>query len=279
MAVNRAPGLSDLVLVAAAATVASALVLLDGQGWPEWVFGTFMLSALALLGRLGLESWRSARAERQRAECLGATQPSVVAEHAVALERARLNGEVEECIRDALRQVAVEINDLDEKSPVPGLQRVHALTRRTASELRRQLGLLRESADEQVAPASGGSPADRRASRRRAVAEGLVLACVAAVETTLFLTTAGPRDRLPWSVLVTMLAAGTIAGRGSRPVTAVLAFAGLVTAGSIVGYPISSGFWIVITLGVLVWTLAADPVSRLSSVLARAATACCWSGC
>jgi len=84
MAVMRAPRLSDLVLVAAAAAVAAALVLADDQGWLEWVFATFMLSGLAVLGRLGFESWRSARAERRRAERLGATQPSVVAEHAVA---------------------------------------------------------------------------------------------------------------------------------------------------------------------------------------------------
>ena len=138
------------------------MVLLEGGGWPEWVFGTFMLSGLGILGRLGLESWRSARAERQRAEWLGATRPSTVAEHAVALERARLAGEVEECIRDALRQVAVEIEHLDETSPVPALQRVHALTRRTTSELRRQLGLLREAGGEEVARGSGVSPSQRR---------------------------------------------------------------------------------------------------------------------
>ena len=48
--------------------------------------------------------------------------------------------------------------------------------------------------------------------------------------------------------------------------------AGLIVAGSVVGYPVSSGFWIVITLGVLVWTVAATRWRGCGSVLAHAAT-------
>jgi signal transduction histidine kinase len=272
MALSRAPRRSDLLLVAAAAAGAAGMVLLGSGGWPEWVFGTFMLSALGLLARLGLESWRSAHVERERAERLRSIQLSTVAEQAVALERERLAGEVEECIHDALRQIADETENLDHSSPVPALQRVHALTRRTTSELRRQLGLLRESAAEEHARSVEVSPSRQGVNRRRALAEGLALACLAGIESTVWLLTEGPEQWLPWSVVVTMLAASTIAGRGSRPMTAVLVLAGLVTAGSVVGHPVASGFWIVVTLGVLLWTVAAVPAAGPGGALARVGT-------
>ena len=268
----RAPRRSDLALVAGAITLAGALVLLDDQGLPEWLFGSFMLSLLALLGRLGVDAWRSARAERVRAAHLGATQPAVVAQAAVARERARLAEEVEVCIRDSLRQVAAEIEGLDETRPVPGLQRVHALTRRTTSELRRQLGLLREPAGEEPVVEPGRPSSRHLVVGRRALAEGLVVAGIAAVESTAFLISQGLGELLPWSVVFTVLTAGTLAGRGSRPLMAIMACAGWIAAGSALGYPVSSGFWIVITLGVLMWTVAATPVAEVGNALARAAT-------
>ena len=142
----RAPRRSDLALCVGATTTAGVLVLLDDEGWAEWLFGSFMLSCLAVLGRLGVDAWRSASAERLRVQDLEATPPAAVARAAVARERERLASEVEACIRHSLRQVAAEIEALDVALPVPGLQRIHALTRRTTSELRRQLGLLREDA-------------------------------------------------------------------------------------------------------------------------------------
>ena len=72
-------GTTSLALAAGATALAGVLVLLDGQGWAEWLFGSVMLSCLALLGRLGVSAWRSARAQRRRAEQLAATQPASVA--------------------------------------------------------------------------------------------------------------------------------------------------------------------------------------------------------
>ncbi len=268
-----APRRSDLVLVAGAGAAAAVLVLLDDQGWAEWVFGTFLLTCLAVLGRLGVESWRSAHAERLRAQRLAGAQPAAVAQQAVTAERARLAVEVEVCIRDSLRQVAAEIENVPKSAPVAALRHVHALTRRTTSELRRQLGLLRDADTDDVAAEPGETSTRGTVSTGRAVGEALVMACFAAVESTAHLLTEGPTDWLPWSVLVSALAASTIVGRGSRTVPALLVLTGLIVAGSLLGHPVTSGFWIAITLGVLLWTLAADPDVRAGFALTRVATA------
>lgn len=252
-----APRRLDLALFAGATTTAGVLVLVGDEGWAEWVFGSFMFFCLALLGRLGVEAWRSARTERLRARELQATPPAEVAREAVERERQRLATEVETCIRDSLRQIAEEVAQLDEARPVPGLQHVHALTRRTTSELRRQLGLLRDEVAEQPSEAAVGQAVVPATRRDRALAEGLAMATLGGVESTVYLLSVGPRSLLPWTAVLTALAASTLAGRRWQPSAALMAFAGLVAAGSLVGHPVTSGFWIVVTLGVLVWTLAA----------------------
>jgi signal transduction histidine kinase len=264
---------SDLALVACATLVAAILVLLDDQGWPEWIFGTFMLACLAWLGRLGVDAWRAARRERIREQHLRATRPDAVAEHAVAFERARLAEEVETCIRESLREIAGELDTVDPTDPVPTLQRVHTLTRQTTTELRRQLGLLREEAESDLPGPAHLEEPPGDVGRRRDLTQGVAVAVLAAVESTLYLLTEGPRDWLPWSVMTCALAGATLALRRLRPPTAVVAFATVVCLGSLAGHPVTGGFWIVITLGVLLWSLAATTVTGRGDALARAGAA------
>lgn len=260
-----APRRSDLALVATATIAAGVLVLLDDDGWPEWLFGSVMFSLLGLLGRLGVEAWRSARNERERASHLAELRPAEVARRAVAEERVRLEREVEQSIRDSLREVAAEMDRMDRTAPVPALKRVHALTRRTTSELRRQLGLLRDPAAGEEPVATATSPASR-VPTRRALVGGLVVGVLAAVESVAYLLTAGPSDWLPWSAVVSALAGTTVALR-TAPAPALVGFAGLVGLGSLVGYPVTSGFWIVIAPGVLLWSLMAVTVPRGREVM------------
>ncbi len=262
------PRRSDLLLVAGAATAAGILVILDNQAWPEWAFGTFLLTCLGVLGRLGVSAWGSAREERRRAELLGATRPSAVAQQAVALERARLTNDVEGSIRDCLRAIAGELDRIDEARPVPGLRRVHALTRRTTSDLRRQLGLLREDTGDQHGPvrATTAEPVVTRG----ALVSGAAMAALGTLEASLFLVFG---DSVGWSVgsvFVTALTAATIVGR-HRPVAALLVFGGLTAGGSLVGLPVTSGFWIAITPSVLVWCVAAKPPAGPVDLSARVA--------
>jgi len=81
----------------------------------------------------------------------------------------------------------------------------------------------------------------------------------------------GLTQRLPWSVLFTALAAVTVAGRSSRPAAGLVACAGVIAAASALGYPVTGGFWSVITLGVLVWAVAATPSARPRETLLQTA--------
>lgn len=261
------PRRSDLLLVGGAAAAAGVLVVLDEQAWPEWVFGTFLLTCLGVLGRLGVAAWSSARQERRRVELLAATRPSAVARRAVALERARLTTDVEGSILDCVRAIADELGRIDEARPVPGLRRVHALTRRTTSDLRRQLGLLREVPGEQDGPvrATTAEPVTRGA-----LVSGAAMAALGALEASVFLLIGDSAGWSVGSVFVTALAAATIGGR-HRPVAALLVFGALTAGGSLVGLPVVSGFWIAITPSVLVWCVAARPLVGPADLAVRAA--------
>ncbi len=264
---------SDVALVTGAAVVVAVLVLLDDRGWLEWLFGTFMLSGLGWLTRLGVDAWLAARDERRRAERLESTRPSVVAAQAVVLERARLTEEVETCIEQSLRDIAAELDGLDPAVPVPALQRVHGLTRRTTAELRRMLGLLRNAEREEGIPTARPDVPPGRALVDSPWLQGLMVAVLAAVESSIYLVTQGPSDWLPWSPVTSALAAATLGLRRLSPPAAVLAFTCVVGVASVTGHPVTGGFWIVITLGVLVWSLAATPPTGRTDLLARAGAA------
>jgi signal transduction histidine kinase len=209
-----------------------------------------------------------AREERRRVELLVATRPSAVARRAVALERVRLANDVEDSIRDCVSAIADELDRIDEARPVDGLRRVHALTRRTTSDLRRQLGLLREVPGEQDAPvrATVAEPVVTRG----ALVCGATMAALGALEASVFLVIGDSAGWSVGSVFVTALAAATIGGR-RRPAAALLVFAGLTVGGSLIGLPVVSGFWIAITPPVLVWCVAARPLAGPVDLSARAA--------
>jgi len=124
------------------------------------------------------------------------------------------------------------------------------------TELRRQLGLLRTaergSADAASPPAGG--------SNTRIVPADLTLAVLAVllagIESLVYPRMDGVE--LSWmSTLFTIAAAGTIIGRTVAPGTAAFACGALFWIGVPLGAPVEGGFWVLITVGGLLWMIGA----------------------
>nr|WP_294693947.1 histidine kinase [uncultured Friedmanniella sp.] len=258
----RRPTPFELTLVVAAASVTGLLVLRDPAAGPaEWVFGTFLFLLAGYVVRTGVVATLRALAERTRARRLEATRPEEVARAAIHEERRRLGEDIGAALRRTMADVVAEIEVLDAADPVPGLRRIHQRTQLATSELRRHLGLLRSPVPaEKHGPASTGPRTAR--SRDLALASGLVV--LALLEVTAYLATEGPLEWLPWSPVLTALAAACVAGRTAAPGAASALCGAVFLVGWLVGYPVTGGFWAFGTLGCLVWAVAAH-----ASVISR----------
>lgn len=260
---------SGVGIVLAAAAVAAGFAVHDQVGWLSWLFLTVMLSALGLAFRQGVRAWRQAVAERQRMVRLSSTEPGAVALGAVREERHRLSEDIVGCLRQTLLAVEAEVTvTLPSPDPVPGIQRIRHHTQVATSELRRQLGLLRAP----EGAAAGPSPpavAHRHAwslPRRDRVITVLAVA-VATVESVVYPRIMGVE--MSWvSFLLTVLAASTIVSWRIAPGAAASACGALFLAGVLLDAPVMGGFWSLITVGGLLWTIGSRPGSG-SSDLAR----------
>jgi len=251
--------LAGTVLFAALASVALVPVL--GGGPAEVVFGTFMLTGLLVVLQLAVDGWRSSRREASRVLRLAGTRPETLARAAVAEERRRLTADLDATVREALAGIAELARTANGPEALRGIQRD---ARAAASELRRQLGLLRAghpdvpAAREPDAPAHLGrvpgtpahpTPSEALLATVVAVLAGLEVAAVAPRELY-------PTSSVPLTAALSAAAAGTLAWRRCAPVTAALACAGIFAAGSLAGTPVSEGLWFLV-VGALLWTLAA----------------------
>jgi signal transduction histidine kinase len=260
------PRLLDLAWVAAAGVVTAALVVLDpAAGALEWVFGTFLL---ALAGFVVGAVWRAvvrAGAQRSRASRLSATQPGAVALAAIREERRRLAEEITAVLRDAFQAILVDVEALAAGDPRPGLRRIHSRTRVATSDLRRQLGLLRAPRD---GTATRPPPAERRRPPTSDVSLAVGLATLAVVEVPFYAMVEDRQELLPWSAVLSALAAACVVGRTVAPALACFLCAGVFVAGSVVGFPVAGGFWFFGTVGTLVWTVAARARFSATSLVA-----------
>jgi signal transduction histidine kinase len=268
------PGPGDVALVGGATLTAAAATLLGPYGWLEWAFLSFMLSCLLYVVRLGGDAWQGARSQRRRADELQDTRPDAVARAAVAEERGRLAEEIAACLREALARIAQEAEDAGRaEDPLPSLRRIQELTRTATSDLRRQLGLLRrqEAVRDEVGSGDLEVPALGARMPRRDVALATVATVLAVVESAVYLPIEQPGTWSPWSILLSGLAASTVVGRSAAPAHAAAACGAVFALGTALGAPVTGGLWIVLTVGVLVWSLAA--AARRTPVVVVAATA------
>ena len=273
------------MLLVAASAVASALLMVAGDGLGEWVFFTVVLSAGALTGWAALRSLSQAVRQRRAVARLRRVDPSGAARAAVRVERDRLSRQISAGLSRTLAGIADDAERaLHEDDPSRALRSIHEQARGATSELRRQLGLLRETPDQ---PGGGATDDPAGAVRRRRVGRAdLVLAALAAtlalVESVGYSLLA--QDWVYWPIVIlTVLAASTVLGRTVAPAAAVLAAAGLLVGGWLTSVlvdlavvPIIGGFWWFASFCVLVWTIgvhAGRSVAELLSVAFFIATA------
>lgn len=230
--------------------LAVVLVVVLGYGPAEWVFFTGCLGAATAAGWLVRRSAvRSAR-QQVRAEALSRVTPEAAVQTAVLAERSRLSAE----ISAELTALLGEVRDLARSGDPSAAPEIHRLARRAVSDLRRQLGLLRDP------PAAGTVPPQPALVRVRPadVALGLGVSGVAALEAWGY-----PRGEgltpLPGSVLLTAAVALTVIGLRAHTAPAAVLAGVLQLVGLALGIPVTHGFWILASVAAPVGSLLARP--------------------
>lgn len=257
-------------MVAVAALLVAGLALHDHVGVLEWLFGTALLCTLGLMVWLGTRAALQAVAERRRASSLAKQEPSEVSLTAVREERRRLSGDIVACLQQALEAVVAEVSaSLVAPDPGPGLRRIRHHMQVAASELRRQLGLLRaaDAAAEDAEPQ--GRHLDVAMPAPADLLVGLIAVGVAVVEWVSYSWMEGV-VLPPASLVLTVVAAGTIVGRRRAPAIAAALCGMVFLVALLLGAPVQGGFWSLITVGGLLWSVIARAESSYRQVSAGA---------
>lgn len=242
------PRLLSATLVVGAALGGAVLGSRTG-GTGETFFLTLMGAVLGALvvaaGRLIVRAANARTAIRD----IGQASPEEFADRLIAAERERLSADVDRELRVRL----TEILDLA-SNPGPDLgstaAQVHAATRAATSELRRQLGLLRQS--EATAEERDSEPASRRSRVDLLLALGATLLALA--ETVAY-PALGGEEHSPGRMLATLTVAPTVLARRTAPGAAAVLFGGLWLAGALLAVSAYGGFWMLLSLGPIAFTL------------------------
>ena len=248
------PDVVDLSLVAACVALAAWTALAQGETPATGVFIAFVYSCLALLGRAAVAGVLRLHREGRRARRLARADPDAVARAAITEERRRLAADIGETLRRAMVEIEGEARTIDRSDPLPTLKRIHAQSQLATSELRRQLGLLREPGAVPDQPRDEPTAGQPLARGDVWFAAGLTL--LAALEATAY-SVIEDLPLLPWSPVWTALAAATVVGRRRAPAAACVSCAAVYVLASLLGYPVTGGFWLVGTLGGLLWAASA----------------------
>ena len=250
--VSRAGVLS--LLVTAVVVSGVAVWADDAAGPPEFLFLFVIVLTLGAVLRLAVRSGRRAVGEQTRASRLASTPEAEVARTAVAVERARLAGDIQAVVRSAATTMGRAAEDAVRRwddDPAPALRAVQEEGARAGLEMRRLLGLLREAGDDVAAETP--APAVPPRISRGDVVLAAVAAVLAVAETFAFRYEFPPGTTVgAVSVLLSACAAATVVFRRTAPeLGAVLC--GLLFAVGIWTQPLSSGFWLLLTPGALTW--------------------------
>ncbi|MFT3971072.1 MAG: histidine kinase [Micropruina sp.] len=242
------PRLLSATLVVGAALGGAVLGSRTG-GTGEIFFLTVMGAVVGALvvatGRLIVRAANARTAIRD----IGQASPEEFADRLIAAERERLSADVDRELRARLTEILQLASN-----PGPDLgataAQVHAATRAATSELRRQLGLLRQG--ESTAEESDPKPASRRSRVDLLLALGATLLALA--ETVAY-PALGGEAHSPGRMLATLAVAPTVLARRAAPGVAAVLFGGLWLAGALLGVPAYGGFWMLLSLGPIAFTL------------------------
>jgi signal transduction histidine kinase len=242
-------------LVAGSVAAAGLLVFTAGSGLAEWLFGSVVLALLALVVRQGALAWRRARQEAARAAALTHVDPAAVARRAVREERRRLAHDIGVQLRRTLVAVAEAASAARGLAdPTPVVRDIHQHARQAASELRWQLGLLREPGQTEPPPTPVRGTAPHW--RARDALLGLLVAAVAVTEAIVYPRVEGFAGSV-LSVGLTGLAGGTVVAARAAPGLAALACGSLYLAGWVFDAPLVAGFWCFAAVCGVLWIIAA----------------------
>ena len=136
----------------------------EAAGAPEFLFGSVVFLTLAAVLRLAVRAGRRAADEHARAAASPPPAEADVARTAVAVERARLAGDIQAVVRSAATTMGAAAEEAVRRwddDPAPALHAVQEEGERAGLELRRLLGLLREADDESPPGPRRWSPAPR----------------------------------------------------------------------------------------------------------------------
>jgi signal transduction histidine kinase len=270
------PTRADLVLTLGCVTSAACLTVIGGFGLPELVFFGVMLTSLAFLAREASRARVRARVARREAVAVASVHPDRVAAGAVREERRRLSEDIPAELRRLFIQVRHETENVED--PAATARRIHRHARLASSELRRLLGLLRDSGHPddlvEVAP-----PPPARLPRRDLALAGAAGA-LALVESITYSQVEQTQVRW-WGVALTVAVAIAVVARTLSPTVAALFAAASVGLGAVASQEVLWGFWMLITVTGLAWgTLGVpgSPVRRTAAMLlfAGAAITSAW---
>ncbi|MBK6885335.1 MAG: ATP-binding protein [Tetrasphaera sp.] len=265
------PTRADLVVTLGCVTSAACITVVGGFGLPELLFFGVMLTSLAFVAR---EAWRAGvRARVARREAAGAARihPDHVAAMAVRDERRRLSEDIPAELRRLFIHVRIEAAQVEDHAATA--RRIHRHARLASSELRRLLGLLRDT----------GHPVDLievgPARPTRIPRRDLAFAAAAGVLALVESITYGHMEQgqVPWwGVALTVIVAIAVAGRTLSPTVAALFAASSVALGAVASHEVLWGFWMLITVTGLVWGtmgIPGSPWRRTAAMLLFAGTA------
>lgn len=250
----RRPDRLDWGVVAAAVVVAGAAVVGLGYGSAEWVFFSALSAAFGLVVRALFDAWGSQRRERRRADLARSTDPGDAAVEAVRRERGRMADDIAVSLREHLAAVQVLATDGHDRRANARL--IHARSKQASSELRRHLGLLRESEDPPaaftLAVSEGANAGDRAGPRFVDLILGAVVTLVALVE-AVAARAQEDMDRGWLTVALTGLAGFAVTWWRAAPARASLGVVGVFIAGAALGEGVIPGLWLLAGAGGLLW--------------------------
>jgi signal transduction histidine kinase len=232
------------------------VAIVEGLRLPDFLFLTVIFWCALTVLRMARDAARRARTERRRAHRLATTPVDDVARRAVAEERVRLAADIEAVIRASVTTMGEYARSARRRwdtDPEPSLVGIQDEGRRAATELRRLLGLLREAeaGTDQPAPAAERHPA------RLDILLGLAAAALSVAERYPVAPDVPAAMHTTTSLVLTALAAATIALRRSAPAVGATICGALFATSAISGDPVSPGFWILLTPATLAWSAMA----------------------
>ncbi len=244
----------DAAVIGAAIGIALGLTLPFGRPWIDFLFVAVIVAAAAMGARVALRAVRAATDDRRNAAALANASSSALVAAALEEERVRLADDIDASLRASLRRIVL-LSDPDRElrgDEREAVRAIHAEAREATSELRRRLGLLRTpsavAADAPVLTPSSSGWVD--------VILGGAAAAVALAEAIAYPLIEG-WDRGPIAIVLTVIAAASVAVWRLAPAAGALVCACCYLAAALLGTSVVSGFWTILVVGLLIGRLCA----------------------